>query len=169
MEDLRKIRLMVSLAIYDKHYGEKDRKITSKYRRDYVYFKNLSMRLGVVAGFAVICGIYYLYRLIIENEDVFLLISRAAFIKMGLALVALLVLYSVVCTIKYRREYDLAQKRMDIYEERIKKLNGQSKVKRGQRRLNETANGFDARREASKKLLKGNSHGRNNAHKNEVD
>ena len=58
---------------------------------------------------------------------------------------------------------------MDIYEERIKKLNGQSKVKRGQRRLNETANGFDARREASKKLLKGNSHGRNNAHKNEID
>ena len=71
MEDLRKIRLMVSLAIYDKHYGEKDRKITSKYRRDYVYFKNLSMRLGVVAGFAVICGIYYLYRLIIENDQNF--------------------------------------------------------------------------------------------------
>ena len=53
LEDLKKIRTMISLAVYDKHYGEKDRRITSKYRRDYVYLRGLGMRIGVAMGFFV--------------------------------------------------------------------------------------------------------------------
>lgn len=83
MEDLKRIKTMVSLAIYDKHYGEKDRKITSKYRRDYVYLRGLSMRIGVAMGFFIICGMYYLYELVIKNADIFDMISKNTIIEIG--------------------------------------------------------------------------------------
>ena len=129
MEDLRKIKTMVSLAVYDKHFGEKDRKITSRYRRDYVYLRGLSMRLGVAAGFFTICGMYYLYKLIIEEVDIFELLTRGTFIKIGAALVAVLLIYSIICSFGYRKEYNEAERRLEIYEERLKRLNAGSELK----------------------------------------
>ena len=70
MEDLKKIRTMISLAVYDKHYGERDRRITSKYRRDYIYLRGLGMRIGVALGFFVVYTLYCLYRLIIDEADI---------------------------------------------------------------------------------------------------
>ena len=114
---------MVSLAVYDKHYGDKDRKITSKYRRDYVYLRGLSMRIGVAIGFFIVCGMYYLYELIVKNADVFEMINKSTIIEIGAALLIVLILYTVVCSFTYKREYEQAQRRLDIYEERLKRLN----------------------------------------------
>ncbi len=123
MEDLKRIKTMVSLAVYDKHYGDKDRKITSKYRRDYVYLRGLSMRIGVAIGFFIVCGMYYLYELIVKNADVFEMINKSTIIEIGAALLIVLILYTVVCSFTYKREYEQAQRRLDIYEERLKRLN----------------------------------------------
>lgn len=123
MEDLKRIKTMVSLAVYDKHYGEKDRKITSKYRRDYVYLRGLSMRIGVAMGFFIICGMYYLYELVIKNADIFEMISKNTIIEIGVALLAILIIYTFICSFTYKREYEEAQRRLDIYEERLKRLN----------------------------------------------
>ena len=123
MEDLKRIKTMVSLAVYDKHYGEKDRKITSKYRRDYVYLRGLSMRIGVAMGFFIICGMYYLYELVIKNADIFEMISKNTIIEIGVALLAILIIYTFICSFTYKREYEEAQGRLDIYEERLKRLN----------------------------------------------
>ena len=123
LEDLRRIKTMISLAVYDKHYGEKDRKITSKYRRDYVYLRGLSMRLGVAIGFFIICGMYYIYELVIKNADVFDMISKNTIIEIGVALLAVLIIYTFICSFTYKREYEEAQRRLDIYEERLKRLN----------------------------------------------
>ena len=114
---------MISLAVYDKHYGEKDRKITSKYRRDYVYLRGLSMRLGVAAGFFIVCGMYYIYELVIKNTDIFDIISKNTIIEIGVALIAILIIYTFICSFTYKREYEEAQRRLDIYEERLKRLN----------------------------------------------
>ena len=123
MEDLKRIKTMVSLAVYDKHYGEKDRKITSKYRRDYVYLRGLSMRIGVAMGFFIICGMYYLYELVIKNADIFEMISKNTIIEIGVALLTILIIYTFICSFTYKREYEEAQRRLDIYEERLKRLN----------------------------------------------
>ena len=123
MEDLKRIKTMVSLAVYDKHYGEKDRKITSKYRRDYVYLRGLSMRIGVAMGFFIICGMYYIYELVIKNADIFEMISKNTIIEIGVALLAILIIYTFICSFTYKREYEEAQRRLDIYEERLKRLN----------------------------------------------
>ncbi len=114
---------MVSLAIYDKHYGDKDRKITSKYKWDYIYLRGLNMRIGVVMGYIIVCAMYYLHKLIIQNADMFEIITKDTFKQILIRLVIVLIIYTVICSFKYRKEYKEAESRMALYEERLEKLN----------------------------------------------
>lgn len=127
MEDLRKIRAMINLAIYDKHEGETDRKITSNYKRDYVFKRGLSMRFGVSLGCAIVVLIFYAYMLFVKNADVFQLISKTVFIKIGIGIIFVLIIYTIFCSLGYKREYELAEKRMEIYEKRLSWINGQKR------------------------------------------
>lgn len=125
MEDLRKIRAMVNLAIYDKHDSEADRKITSSYKRDYVYKRGLSMRLGVLLGCVIVVMLYYSYMLFVKDADVFQLIGETAFLKIGIGIIVVLIIYTIFCSFGYRREYDYAEKRIKAYEKHISWINGQ--------------------------------------------
>ena len=128
MEDLNKIRTMIGLAVYDKKYGKKDRKILSKYRHDYIYLRGLNMRIGVAIGVLIIYALYYFYQLFAMEGDIFFLIEKATVIRMGTVVFIVLAIYTVLCFFRFRREYHEAQDRMDIYEERLEKINGSSKT-----------------------------------------
>lgn len=141
MEDLKKIRTMISLAVYDKHYGERDRRITSKYRRDYIYFRGLGMRIGVALGFFVVYALYCLYRLIIDEADIFSMISKKTLIEAGAILLVVLIIYTVICSFKFKEEYDEAEIRLNIYEERLKKMNVNSGLKGKKISVRGTGNG----------------------------
>lgn len=122
MENFKKVRLMANLAIYDKHFGEEDRKITSQYRRDYIYKKNLSLRLGIVVGVLLIVALYYSYKLFVANVDVFGLFNRAEFIRLGIMLLAILVIYTIIGTVVNGKRYDEAEERLELYEKMLNKL-----------------------------------------------
>lgn len=141
MEDLKKIRTMISLAVYDKHYGERDRRITSKYRRDYIYLRGLGMRIGVALGFFVVYVLYCLYRLIIDEADIFSMISKKTLIEAGAMLLVVLIIYTVICSFKFKEEYDEAEIRLNIYEERLKKMNVNSGLKGKKISVRGTGNG----------------------------
>ena len=141
MEDLKKIRTMISLAVYDKHYGERDRRITSKYRRDYIYLRGLGMRIGVALGFFVVYTLYCLYRLIIDEADIFSMISKKTLIEAGVILLVVLIIYTVICSFKFKEEYDEAEIRLNIYEERLKKMNVNSGLKGKKISVRGTGNG----------------------------
>lgn len=141
MEDLKKIRTMISLAVYDKHYGERDRRITSKYRRDYIYLRGLGMRIGVALGFFVVYVLYCLYRLIIDEADIFSMISKNTLIEAGVILLVVLIIYTVICSFKFKEEYDEAEIRLNIYEERLKKMNVNSGLKGKKISVRGTGNG----------------------------
>lgn len=141
MEDLKKIRTMISLAVYDKHYGERDRRITSKYRRDYIYLRGLGMRIGVALGFFVVYVLYCLYRLIIDETDIFSMISKKTLIEAGAMLLVVLIIYTVICSFKFKEEYDEAEIRLNIYEERLKKMNVNSGLKGKKISVRGTRNG----------------------------
>ena len=66
---------------------------------------------------------YYIYELVIKNADVFDMISKNTIIEIGVALLAVLIIYTFICSFTYKREYEEAQRRLDIYEERLKRLN----------------------------------------------
>lgn len=141
MEDLKKIRTMISLAVYDKHYGERDRRITSKYRRDYIYLRGLGMRIGVALGFFVVYVLYCLYRLIIDEADIFSMISKKTLVEAGVILLVVLIIYTVICSFKFKEEYDEAEIRLNIYEERLKKMNVNSGLKGKKISVRGTGNG----------------------------
>ncbi|HCT64305.1 MAG TPA: hypothetical protein DIC60_03390 [Lachnospiraceae bacterium] len=128
MEDLKKIRIMTNLAIYDKNYGEEDRKITSHYKRDYVYKKNLGIRIGVLLGSAVIIMLYYCYKLFVIETDMFTVFNKAEAIKMGIAVVVLLVVYTIIGTIINGERYSLAEERCLGYQRMLCKLNGKKNI-----------------------------------------
>ncbi|MDD3570350.1 MAG: hypothetical protein PHY44_04545 [Lachnospiraceae bacterium] len=128
MEDLKKVRIMTNLAIYDKNHGEEDRKITSHYRRDYVYKKNLRIRIGVFLGSAVLAMLYYGYKLFIAGTDIFTTFSKAEGIKIGTAVVILFVIYTIIGTVINRERYNLAEERCLQYEKMLSKLNGKKET-----------------------------------------
>jgi hypothetical protein len=128
LEDLKKIRIMTNLAIYDKNYGEEDRKIISHYKRDYVYKKNLGIRIGVFLGSAVIIMLYYCYKLFVVGTDMFTVFNKAEAIKMGIAVVALLVVYTIIGTIINGERYSLAEERSLGYQRMLCKLNGKKNL-----------------------------------------
>lgn len=115
---------MANLAIYDKNFGDEDRKITSLYLWDYIYRKNLSMRIGIIFGYLVVIGLYYSYKLFIKNADLFSLFTKSELIKMGIILLVLLAVYSVIGIFIHKKRYMEAETRMEIYEKMISKLNG---------------------------------------------
>lgn len=122
LEDLKKIRIMTNLAIYDKLYGEEDRKITAHYRRDYVYKKNLSIRIGVLLGCAVLLMLYYGYKLFVAGTDLFVIVSKQEAVKIGVAVVVLIVVYTIIGTIINRARYSLAEERCVKYEKMVSRL-----------------------------------------------
>jgi len=121
---------MTKLAVYDKHYGKNDRKITSHYRHGYVYKKNLSMRMGVLLGMLIIIGMRFFYNMLLNEANFFSMLTKEFALKEAVKIVAVLVIYTVICTIKYRREFDAADHRMEDYEARLERLYGSESAER---------------------------------------
>lgn len=126
MIDKKKIRIMTAMAIYDKYYGDKDRKIDGHYRADYIYKKNSFTRLSVLTGIIILCGIYAINLIFNGNFDIteFNYIYEAEIF--GVALVGILILYTIISSHIYGKEYDDAQQRLENYSylmDMLKNLN----------------------------------------------
>ena len=122
MESVQKVHTMIGMAIYDKHLGAQDRKRLALSRRDYVYRRNLGLRLGVGFGYLVLAGLYYGYLLFVKEADLFALFSKQTLIQCLVGLLVVLVIYTILGTVLHRREYDQAEARNEIYERKINKL-----------------------------------------------
>ncbi len=122
MESLQKVHTMIGMAIYDKHLGAQDRRKLALSRRDYVYRRNLGLRLGVGFGYLVLAGLYFGYLLFVKEADVFALFSKQTLVRTLAGLLVVLVVYTVLGTVMHRKEYDQAEARNEIYERKINKL-----------------------------------------------
>lgn len=110
---------MTLLAVYDKKYGKKDRKITSLYRPVYVYKRNLSMRIGVLAALLLIEALR-LGCIMFSGESLFFsMMNREFIIAECIKILIVLVVYTLICTLRYRREFDDAEERLEEYDQRF--------------------------------------------------
>lgn len=125
MENLKKVRLMTNLAVYDKHYGDEDRKITSLYKIDYIYRKNFITRLGVLLGTTIIIGIYYGHKILVMDENIFDILTKSEFIKMSVFILAVLAVYTIIGIYIHGKRYNLAKERCEKYEKMLAKLYGE--------------------------------------------
>lgn len=132
MIDEKKIRIMTSLAIYDKYWGEKDRKIEGYYRTDYVYKKNCWTRICVGMGLFVLFLFYGLYIMFVKEVDFASINYKLMAEKWILFVILVLIFYTVIGTILGIREYERANRRLKNYNrllERLNILNEQNKMK----------------------------------------
>ena len=116
MENLSKIRTMTLLAIHDKKYGKRDTKITSNYRPVYVYKRNLSMRIGVLTALLLIEALRLGYIMFSGESRFFSMMSKEFVITECIKILIILVIYTLICTVRFRREFDEADERTDEYD-----------------------------------------------------
>ena len=122
MADKRKIIIMTKLAIYDKHYGEKDRKTNEYYQHDYVFRKNSLTRFYTFIGSIFILFFQWTYRFATEEIDIFELDYSVILREAAIFVVIVAVLYTAIGSISAIAEYRRSQRRLKKYLSLIKHL-----------------------------------------------
>lgn len=113
-----KVKIMTQMAINDKYYTRKDKRIVSYYPEDYVYLSNFKSRV-MVFGLAVIIMIGHLLLRVNEGMNMPTTLEEIVLgyvIPYGGVLVLVLVLYTMVSTRYARKKYRQAAKRMENYQ-----------------------------------------------------
>ena len=129
MVDKEKLIIMTKLAIYDKNYGETDRRQQEYFRDDYVYKYNFWNRFFVFIATIIVIIMYYSHKILIENMDILEMDYKAELVDTATFLIVVLVIYSIIGTIIATVKYYLAQKRLKKYFAMIAELNDLSKAK----------------------------------------
>ncbi|MCL1925474.1 MAG: hypothetical protein FWF50_07815 [Defluviitaleaceae bacterium] len=70
-KQIEKIKIMAQLAIYDKTFGEDDKKANDLYYRDYIYRKNFNYRLAFSIGYLMIAAFYTLTIFMVPDIDLY--------------------------------------------------------------------------------------------------
>lgn len=120
---IKKIRIMAALSVYDKYDGEKDRKLDGNFKRDYIYKKNCWSRICVTFGFLILAGFYMLYTIFVNDISLETLDFIVHAKRLGIVWIILMVIYTVIGSYVYGKQYDKAQKRLNSYYSLLKKLN----------------------------------------------
>lgn len=126
MIDKDRIKLMTKIAIHEKRYNNKDRKINEYYRNDYVYKKNATNRISILLGLCFISLLILLDMIYVKHVDIITLDYKSLGIKFGLIFFGIFVSYAVVGIFKYGKEYDESQKRYKRYFSMLNNLDKRS-------------------------------------------
>lgn len=110
-----KLKFMIKIALHEKRYNAKDRKINEFYRNDYIYKKNAINRIGIFIGLCLIFFVVILDMIYIQGIDIFTLDYKALVTKFVLISLIVFSIYTIIGIFKYGKEYDISQKRYKKY------------------------------------------------------
>ena len=140
MVDKEKIILMSKLAVYDKNHEERDSKILSYFRNDYIYRQNIWVRFGVFIGCFIVILFYAMHKIVISGADtIFEFDYKAELIRIGIFVVIVMAIYSCIGTALYLRDYQKALNRSRKYFNDLDDLDGLGEKKSHSRKKPETA------------------------------
>ncbi len=115
MVNVRKVRLMTKLAIYEKEEGKEDIKLGKYFRRDYVRLKVLYNILAVTIGYLMVLamvGAYQMEYLIKEAVNLdYIGIGKAI---LGIYIIVVTV-YGMAAMVGYGMYYDYSRKKLAKY------------------------------------------------------
>lgn len=122
MLDVRKVKLMTKLAMYESTQGKEDFKISEYYRKDYVGFHTLWSVLWVTIGFVCIAALAMVAGLDALLEQM----SKSFLITLGLgtviSFVVVLIIYAVVSNHVYNQKHKQARQRVKIFNHNLTRL-----------------------------------------------
>ena len=115
MVNMRKVRLMTKLAIYEKKEGKEDIRLGKFFRRDYVRLKNLQNIVTVTIGYLLILGMIGAYRMeYLISEAVNLDYMGIGRLILGVYVIILTV-YIMLSLVGYGLYYDYSRKKLSKY------------------------------------------------------
>lgn len=129
MASKRKIIIMSKLAIYEKHDALKDIRKGSYYRHDFVYKRNFGLRFFALIGAVILALLYVMYRFAIDQVDIFELDIPQEIKTIILLVGGILIIYSLIGTIKYNIDYEAANKRLKRYNSLLNLLDREEEPK----------------------------------------
>lgn len=122
MVNKQEIIIMTKLAIYDKRYGEKDKKANELYFKDYLYRKNFYARLLAFIGCIVVILLYTIYILFSDDLHTFLLSYKLHGFIMVMIVSLVMIVYTFINTNIVTKEYKNIKNRLKSYFMLIKEL-----------------------------------------------
>ena len=115
MVNMRKVRLMTKLAIYEKKEGKEDIRLGNFFRRDYVRLKNLQNIVIVTIGYLLILGMIGAYRMeYLIKEAVNLDYIGIGKLILGVYVIIITV-YVMIALVGYGLYYDYSRKKLSKY------------------------------------------------------
>ena len=130
MIEKEKIVLLTRLAVYDKHMSESDKKINNYFLHDYIYAKNIWTRFYAFIGSVIVVFFYLLYRILIEQTDVFAMDYRKEITDVAIFIIAVLVLYTLIGSLQAAVSYRASQKRIRAYLDVLNKTGEEKNARR---------------------------------------
>lgn len=115
MVNMRKVRLMTKLAIYEKKEGKEDIRLGNFFRRDYVRLKNLQNIVIVTIGYLLILGMIGAYRMeYLIKEAVNLDYVGIGKLILGVYVI-IITIYVMIALVGYGLYYDYSRKKLSKY------------------------------------------------------
>jgi len=110
-----KIRIMASMAVYDKRGFQRDSKANHYFRSDFIYKKNMQMRFFLAIGCVILILFYALRIMAVEDVDIFAFDFQVIAVRILVFVLIIMVAYSFLGTILYTREFVISQRRIGRY------------------------------------------------------
>ena len=115
MVNMRKVRLMTKLAIYEKKEGKEDIKLGKYFQRDYVRLKGLHNIVAVTIGYLLVLGMIIAYQMeYLIREAV-----NLDYIGMGKTIlggyIIVVTVYVMASTVGYSLYYSYSRKKLAKY------------------------------------------------------
>ncbi len=115
MVNMRKVRLMTKLAIYEKKEGKEDIRLGKFFRRDYVRLKLLQNIVTVTIGYLLVLGMIGAYRMeYLIKEAVNLDYIGMGKLILGVYIIVITV-YIMASLVGYGLYYDYSRKKLAKY------------------------------------------------------
>ena len=122
MVNMRKVRLMTKLAIYEKKEGKEDIKLGRYFRRDYVRLKILHNIVAVTLGYILVLAMIVAYQMeYLIREAVNLDYVGIGKTLLGIYII-LITVYVMVALIGYGLYYDFSRKKLSKYFRMLRRL-----------------------------------------------
>ena len=137
MVNMRKVRLMTKLAIYEKKEGKEDIKLGKYFRRDYVRLKILHNIVAVTIGYIMVLAMVMAYQMeYLIKEAV-----NLDYIGMGKTILGIYVIvvtvYIMAAMVGYGLYYDYSRKKLAKYFRMLRKLRSMYQEEEGQLEMEE--------------------------------
>ncbi|MBP3569547.1 MAG: hypothetical protein J6K04_10330 [Lachnospiraceae bacterium] len=122
MVNVRKVRLMTKLAVYEQKEGKEDIKLGKYFRRDYVRLKVLHNIVAVTLGYILVLAMIIAYRMeYLIKEAV-----NLDYIGMGKTILGVYIIvvtiYTMSAMVGYGLYYDYSRKKLAKYFRMLRKL-----------------------------------------------